>query len=286
MDEKRKRIALKFTEKHRQHIKAYIREMEIERHKGDRVFCPVCEKSFGSFAPYYPWNDSLEENSTMMLTNGTRPSPERNTSGRDRKCPNCGSLERQRLLWLYLKNKTDIFDEAPKRLLDFAPYLAFFDAFSARKNIAYYPCDLFPDSLNFIDFSGGIIQADITKMGFSDMFFDVILCSHILEHLTDDQMAISELFRLMKSDGWGIIQVPLDTSRLRTFEDPTITTPEEREIAFGQKDHLRVYGRDFKERLEIGGFKVSADQYVESFDQNELVRYGLDPEETLFIVRK
>ena len=261
------KLALKFTEKHRDLIREYVHIQEMDEHKGEGVFCPVCESKFAKFAPYYPWQKT-------KITAGMESSL---------KCPGCNSLQRHRLLWMYLQKKTSVFSDKPLRLLEFAPYESFFDAFSARANISYFPCDLHPDSLNFIDFKGKIIRADIIDLEFPDEYFDIILCSHVLEHIPDDAKAISELFRVLKKDGHAIIQLPTDPTRAITYEDPSIVTPEEREAAFGQSDHVRLYGRDLGERLAKPGFQVTENEFVKSFSTEETAYYGLDAEERLYV---
>jgi len=99
------------------------------------------------------------------------------------------------------------------------------------------------------------IRLDITDMNFEDNFFDAIVCNHALDHIVDDQKAICELFRVLKPEGFAILQVPISKNAKNTFEDFAITSPEEREKYYGQKDHVIIYGHDYKRRLESAGFK-------------------------------
>ena len=116
--------------------------------------------------------------------------------------------------------------------------------------------------------------------------FDVIICNHVLEHIENDKLAMSELHRVMKKDGWGIFQVPLEYSFATTYEDFTITDPLEREKAFRQKDHVRIYGRDYKDRLTSAGFKVKEDDYVKSLSNQEIKKYRLAPDDLIYFCSK
>jgi len=226
------------------------------------VFCPVCESKFREFEPF-----------GLMKRDNAR-------------CPGCGSLERHRLLWKYLNDKTTFFNKDIKiRLLHFAPEKCFYDRFSVNKNIDYVPCDIYPQAYAYQGVKE-IIKVDITHLPFEQNNFDVILCIHVLEHIPDDWKALSELYRVMKEKGWGIFQAPLDDKRKVTYEDFTITKPKDREKAFGQHNHVRKYGQDYKDRLKNAGFTVTADDYIKSFSNEELFRYGLQPDEIIYFCRK
>jgi len=245
--------------------KNYQKQKKIKPYQGDKVFCPICKSKFKMFAPFAPLGLTKRKNA---------------------QCLNCGSLERHRLLYLYLTNKTTIFDDKVKiRLLHFAPEEIFYRIFSKKQNIEYIPCDLFPENFNFKG-SIEIQTVDITKISFEENFFDVILCNHVLEHIPDDIQAMTELYRVMKKGGWGILLVPIDYTREKTYEDFTITTPKEREKAFGQHDHVRWYGQDYKDRLKSAGFKVTEDDYVKSFSSDELFQFGLRPSELIYYCQK
>ncbi len=193
---------------------------------GNRFVCPCCGGRFRKF-----------------LTYGVRPRP-------NARCPRCGTLERHRLLWLYLKQETGLFSESLS-VLHFAPEFIYYRALSSLPNLFYVTAD--------IDSPLASVALDITRCPFGDETFDVILCSHVLEHVADDQAATREMYRVLKPDGWAIILSPVDRSRAETFEDPTVVSAEERERYFGQVDHVRVYGRDYVGRLERAGFTVRAD---------------------------
>lgn len=132
-----------------------------------------------------------------------------------------------------------------------------------------------------------MVEMDITAIGYSDESFDVIICNHFLEHIIDDASAMAELHRVLKTGGWGILQVPVSLSLANTFEDSTITVPEERENAFGQSDHVRIYARDYPRRLAAVGFRVKPFEWwkEQAFSASEN-RYGLLRDETLYVVEK
>lgn len=211
---------------------------------GNEVTCPCCGGSFSKFLAY--GGDNPQE---------------------DSQCPRCGGVERHRILWLYLQNKTNFFKDDLK-VLHFAPEYWFQKNFKNLPNLEYITTDLF-DRL-------AMVKMDITNITYEDNQFDVILCSHVLEHIPDEHKAISELLRILKPSGWAILQVPLDTRREKTFEDPSIVSPEDRRRNFGQEDHVRLHGLDYKERLEKAGFKVKVEDYVQELGAEKAKKYKLE----------
>jgi SAM-dependent methyltransferase len=195
---------------------------------------------------------------------------------RNARCARCDSVERHRLLLLYLKNRTNLFTDRV-HLLHFAPEESLRQVFSALTNLKYYTTDYYQPTDT---------RMDITNLAFRDNSFEAILGVHVLEHIPDDRQAMTELFRVLKPGGWAILQVPLDLTREHTYEDPSITSPEERRRHFGQEDHVRWYGRDYKLRLERAGFQVTVDDYVRTLPPAQIHRYGLPPEEDVFFCRK
>jgi len=191
--------------------------------------------------------------------------------------PGTMTLERHRLMWLYLKNETDFFNKKIK-LLHMAPEQAFYERFRKMNNLEYVTCDL--------DSPIAEIKADIQNLPFEDKCFDVVFCNHVLEHIPDDHKAMSELFRVMKPGGWGIFQVPIRYSLTETFEDPTITDKNERKEKFGQYDHVRVYGLDYYHRLRKAGFIVEEINLSNKLSEREINRFALEKNEILPLVRK
>ena len=196
--------------------------------KGNKYTDPIDNKSFRKFLPY-----GYEIQRQNVLS------------------PSTLSLERHRLLWLYLTNETNFFT-SKKKVLHMAPEQCFLSRFK-KLNHEYITAD--------IDSPIADIKADIVNLPFNDNSFDVVFCNHVLEHIQDDTKAMKELFRVMKKGGMGVFQVPQDLNRDVTFEDNSITDPKERAKIFGQYDHVRVYGRDYFDKLRSVGFKVEEVNY-------------------------
>jgi SAM-dependent methyltransferase len=163
-------------------------------------------------------------------------------------------------------------------MLHFAPEQWFQQQFLKLPNLDYISTDL--------EAPHAMVKMDITRITYPDDSFDVILCNHVLEHIPDDLKAMRELHRVLKPGGWAILQVPLEPDLDVTYEDPSIVDPEERFKAFKQQDHVRLYGRDFKDRLENSGFHVTVDDYVRQFSKEEIDRYGLMESEDIYFCTK
>lgn len=187
------------------------------------------------------------------------------------------SLERHRLLWLYLKERTDFF-KGEKKVLHIAPEQCFYGLFRKLKNLDYLTADL--------DSPIADVKMDIHDIQYDDNSFDVVLCNHVLEHVTDDHRCMTELCRVLRPGGIAVMQVPLDNALEVTDEDPGITDPEERIRRFGQYDHVRMYGRDYPERLRKAGFKVEAVDYSEILSPEQFDRYRLPPGEIIYACSK
>jgi len=223
-------------------------------YKGKRYQDPIDGSTFRKFLPYGYQNQRENVLSPSTL-----------------------SLERHRLLWLFLQRETDFFKKKYK-LLHFAPEQAFYKRFKGLKNLDYTTTDLNSPLAD--------VKADICDLPFDDESFDVILCNHVLEHIPDDTKALKEIFRILKKDGWAILQIPQDLNREQTFEDNSITDPKERTRIFGQYDHVRVYGWDYYDKLKSIGFEVKAIEYTKQFSPKELDYYRLANCEIIPFVRK
>ena len=223
--------------------------------RGTQYTDPIDGKSYRKFLPY-----GYEKIRKNVLAPGTF------------------SLERHRLFWIYLKNETDFFSSTKKKLLHFAPEQAFINQFKKIKNLDYTTTDLKSPLAD--------VKADICNLPFKDNEFDYIFCNHVLEHIPDDTKAMSELFRVLAPNGIGIFQIPQDLSREVTFEDHSITDPKERAKIFGQYDHVRVYGRDYFEKLRKNGFDVTAVDYTKKLSKEEIEQYRLAQGELIPVCRK
>lgn len=191
--------------------------------------------------------------------------------------PGSLSLERHRLLWLFLKNESDFFS-TKKKMLHIAPEQCFVNSFRKQKNLDYTTAD--------IESPLADVLMDVQSIPFEDNSFDVIFCNHVLEHVENDTKAMSELYRVLKPGGLGIFQVPQDVNLKTTYEDPNITSPEERAKHFGQYDHLRIYGLDYFDKLEKVGFKVSPLKYSKNYNNSEIKKYALAENEILPVCSK
>ncbi len=240
-------------------ISRFKRKKIEKKFEGDEVACTICHSKYREFGRI-----------------GVKKRP-------NAKCHNCGSLERHRLIWKYLCEKELL--KAPISLLHFAPEKAFYEIFSSLPNIEYFPCDLDPKKYNSWG-KAKVSKVDVTNIPYGSGKFDLILCNHVLEHVPDDKLAMSELFRVMKQGGSGIFQVPIDYQRAETYEDFSIVTPKGRLKAFGQHDHVRWYGRDYGDRLRRAGFHVVEDDFVKGFSEKEQYKYGLMDTELIYLCKK
>ncbi len=213
--------------------------------KGTKFTDPIDGKSFKMFLPYGYGN---QRNNVLS--------------------PSTLSLERHRLLWLYLQNETDFFSlKEKKKILHFAPEQAFYKLFRNQKNLDYTTTDLLSPLAD--------VKADICNLPFQDNSYDVILCNHVLEHIPNDTKAMQELYRVLKPDGMAILQIPQDLSRDTTFADDTIVDQKERAKIFGQYDHVRIYGRDYFEKLRTIGFRVIEEDYTSKITPELVEKYCL-----------
>lgn len=224
--------------------------------KGNKFTDPIDGKSFRKFLPY--GYGKQRENALS---------------------PSTLSLERHRLLWLYLQNETDFFS-TPKKLktLHIAPEQCFLSLFKKQQNLEYVTADLESPIAD--------VKADICNLPFEDNSFDVIFCNHVLEHIPDDKKAMQELFRVLKKGGFGIFQIPQDISREKTFEDNSITNQKERAKIFGQYDHVRIYGKDYFDKLRSVGFSVQEIEYAKKIAPEKVERFCLMKGEILPICFK
>jgi len=231
--------------------------------KGNTYTDPIDGKSFKTFLPY-----GYGQQRHNVLS------------------PSTLSLERHRLLWLYLQNETDFFKSeklnsestSKKKVLHFAPEQCFLKRFKSLNHIDYTTTDLLSPIAD--------VKADICDLPFKENTYDIIFCNHVLEHIPDDTKAIQELYRVMKPGGYGIFQIPQDLNRATTFEDDSITDKEERAKIFGQYDHVRIYGRDYFDKLRFIGFKVDEVDYTAKLSEEDVEKFCLAKGEIIPVVYK
>lgn len=225
-------------------------------YKGNKVECPVCGKSFRKFLSY--GSDVAHRENVL--------------------CPYDLTLERHRAIWLYLKNKTDFFTKENLKVMHIAPEQCFHGKFKKQKNLDYTTGDLVSPIAD--------LHFDLHDIPLEDNQYEVIFCNHVMEHVKDDLRCMQELLRIMKPGGWGIMQVPIDSSRTETYEDWSITSPEEREKHFWQKDHVRLYGLNYADRLREAGFEVDVVDLSLDYSEGEFARFRIPKSEQLYVVRK
>lgn len=219
-------------------------------YRGSNVECPVCEGRFRKLLPY----GYIASRDNVL-------------------CPKCLSLERHRLLWLFLKNRTRFFTDH-LNVLHVAPEQCFYKRFRNLKNLHYTTADLESPIAD--------VKLDIQQMPFKDDEFDVVICNHVLEHVPDDRKALREIFRVLRRGGFAILQVPTAYQMEKTIEDPTVTDPEERQRLFRQKDHYRLYGKDYLERIMGAGFVIGDENFLLTLAPEKRAYYRLPEMEFMY----
>jgi SAM-dependent methyltransferase len=235
-----------------------VRLLDLARSLGrGRVECPICSRRTRAFERF-----------------GAPPRA-------GALCPVCGSLERHRFLFLYLERRVTT-DEGPLDLLHFAPEACLAALFSAREGVRYHSVD--------VEFSAAESRQDLTRLALRSASFDRVVCSHVLEHIVEDRAAMIELHRVLRPSGVAFVQVPLGREGRPTYEDPRITDPDERNRIFGQRDHVRIYGPDVRDRLAAAGFRVTVESCKALWSEQEIRRFGLLPvnaaDDYLFVCQK
>lgn len=206
------------------------RTVQASLYRGEAFHCSVCEHDFGKF---------------KSAGHPRRPNAE---------CPRCGARERHRLMMYFLDNFTNLGrTDDPVRLLHLAPERMLARRMSSYPNVDYLSGDINPTRAQAV--------VDVTRMQFDDDSFDAIICSHVLEHVADDKAAMREMCRVLRPDGWAIINAPVRNDLEDTFEDWSVTAPKARAQMFGQWDHVRCYGRNYPELLGSAGFQVAIDPF-------------------------
>mgnify|MGYP006124507025 FL=1 len=224
--------------------------------RGDKFTDPIDGRSFRKFLPY----GYVKQRENALS-------------------PSTLSLERHRLMWLFLRDNTTFFTATKKlKVLHIAPEQCFLDIFRKQQNLNYITSDLESPIAD--------VKADICDLPFKENEFDVVFCNHVLEHISNDTKAMQELYRVLKPGGFGIFQIPQDLSKAITFEDNTITDRKERAKLFGQYDHVRVYGRDYFDKLRSIGFKVDEVDYTKKITLEKIEEFCLMQNEILPVCYK
>lgn len=218
--------------------------------RGDAVLCPLCDSTFARFKDDRRRPDAL--------------------------CWRCGSHERHRAQWALLEARPRLLDDAT-RLLHFAPEHCLRERLQTRTDFEYVTTDLDPHGVD--------LQLDVTALDLPDDAFDAVLCSHVLEHVPDDAAAMRELRRVTAPNGFCLVMVPIALDRDTTYEDPAVTTPEDREREFLQFDHVRLYAPDIADRLRAAGFTVEVIESARELGEATAKRMRLLPSDLVFLCR-
>jgi len=238
---------------------------------GNAVTCPFCEKTFSRFKP-----TGALDRPFWRSSEGLELLKSREINVANATCPKCRSGERQRLLYFYLMDKIDFFNQKGIKLLDVAPDDFLLGKVFSKVDIDYISIDIAPAR------NPSQIM-DIINLEFENNTFDAIICLHVLEHIPEDMKAMEELYRVLKPGGWSILQVPI-----WAFETVEVagSTKDQYLDLYGHSDHVRRYGFDYKERLEKAGFVVNVDQFSRKLGPEFRQRYGLFETEDIFYCTK
>lgn len=220
---------------------------------GNNVECPICGSTYSQFLPF------------------NRPNA---------LCYTCKSLERHRLIYLFLSNKTDFFKKG-KKVLHFAPEKCLHDVIRKHPSIDYQTADLMTTYMENIGVLPDHVMS-VTDIKFPDNTFDVVLCNHVFELVPDDAQGMREIYRVLQPKGYAIIQAAVNNKIDKTIETKDLPLDERKRIA-GAHQHVRRYGLDYKDRLAAAGFRVEVNQYVRQLDAKH---YGLMPDEDIYVCWK
>lgn len=252
-------------------IKAFLRNIRtiIRKiiYRGDKFICPYCNfKSNG----FYKIGQVHQANIIHNIIG---------TGVRNGGCYSCDSVDRDRLLYAYFNNEIDIFkDNLNLSILHLAPEWRLSELFLKHKYKMYVCRDKFMPGYKYPKHT---INMDVLDIKFNDNTFDWVICNHVLEHISDDKKAMNEIYRVLKVGGKAILQVPVSNTLEETYENPNVTTDEDRIQHYGQFDHVRIYGQDYVARLTAVGFKVERINISDKYKQ-----FGVIKEEDLFICTK
>lgn len=239
-------------------------------YSGSGCFCVFCGRSYRKFMHQGARAEVFRKH--RISGGGYR---------KNARCPNCGSRQRTRLLHLFFQLRTDIYSRSV-RLLHVSPNRQLARMIRGHTNIDYVCGALRPEAFAELD----AVRVDVTNIPFGDGEFDVVICNHVLEHVQDDDVAMREIFRVLAPGGFAVLHVPLALDLPATLEDPSVVDERQRRRIYGQKDHVRLYGTDYFERLERAGFMVVRDSPFRNDWSSDMAKHCLDEDEEVILGRK
>ena len=233
--------------------------------------CYVCNAKFSRFLPYRKSGMNV---APFLSVLGVVGSDMQNFA-----CPVCRCTDRDRHLCMYF-DALDLWGRfGGANILHFAPEVALIPRISATQPVRYVRADLFPATAD-------IERIDITAIPYADESFDVVICNHVLEHVPNDGLALSEIRRVLKHGGRAILQTPYSSVLHSTWEDSGIATEQQRLLCYGQEDHVRLYGVDLFEKIIASGLHVQRHSHMERLPERDASYYGVNPLEDLILAIK
>lgn len=203
---------------------------------------------------------------------------------REMECPYCGSYDRERLIMLFL-DKSGLLKQSNISILHIAPEPRLKKALKKLNNINYLSGDKYEEAYIHA-YDSDTKQLDVMNLPFHENSFDIVMCNHVLEHVENDELALEQIKNVLKVGGTAILQVPISYKLDQTYEESSINTPEKRTKAYGQFDHLRLYGKDYPQKLKKIGFEVHEYNPIEYFGEETVRKAKLNPNEILYTVKK
>ncbi|MGA9854230.1 MAG: methyltransferase domain-containing protein [Gammaproteobacteria bacterium] len=194
-------------------------------------------------------------------------------------CPRCGAHDRERHIFMYLESSGLLSEMRGKSILHFAPEKCLSTRIAASEPERYVRCDLYPTSPD-------IQRIDMLAMEFGTGSFDILIANHVLEHVADDRRALAEIYRVLKAGGYAILQTPYSRKLHHTWEDPGIADEAARLQAYGQADHVRLYGMDIFERFASAGFNSCVRQHTELLSDTDADKFGINNQEPFFLFQR
>jgi SAM-dependent methyltransferase len=238
---------------------------------GAKCHCSICGRRVQRFLPYRGgWADIPQPMKQLGIVG---------SDVENHECPACGCHDRERHLLMYLEASGLFPMIRDKRILHLAPERHLQRFIAASMPLEYVRGDLHPTNAS-------IKKIDLQAVPYSSEYFDFVLANHVLEHVQDDSKALQEIFRILVPGGHAILQTPYARGLNQTFEDPAIQTDEARFQAYGQEDHLRLYGRDIFWRFEACGLRSVVTTHQGSMSGADPTVLGVNIEEPFFLFKK